>query len=55
MKGPARAVPVNSTTLQTVYDWMADNSLGVVDKTLVNQRRRGMWESLYVLIIGPVY
>jgi hypothetical protein len=47
--------PLSDATLQTVYDWMVDNSLGVVDTTLVGQQRRGRWEGQYVLTIGPVH
>ena len=45
--------PLNGSTLQTVSDWMVDNSLGVVDTKLMGQRRNGRWEGRYVLIIGP--
>jgi hypothetical protein len=46
--------PRNGATLQTVYDHMVDNCLGVVDTQLVGQRRNGRWEGHYVLTIGPV-
>jgi hypothetical protein len=44
--------PFNGANLQTVYDWMVDQSLGVLDTSLVSQRRQGQWEGQYVLTIG---
>ena len=43
--------PHNGATLQTVSDWMLDNSLSIVDTALVGQRRNGTWEGRYVLTI----
>jgi hypothetical protein len=44
--------PLNGSTLQTVYEWMLDQGLSVVDTKLVGRRRNGRWEGRYVLTIG---
>ena len=44
--------PQNGATLQTVYGWMIDHELDVVNTKLASQRRRGRWQGRFVLTIG---
>ena len=46
--------PLNGASLDTVHNWMVDESLRVVDTKLVGHRRNGRWEGQYILTIGPV-
>ena len=44
--------PRPGTNLQTIQEWMTDHDCEVVDTQLVDERRNGQWEGLYVLTIG---
>ena len=44
--------PKPESTLHTIQEWMVDHDCEVVDTKLVDQRRNGRWEGLYVLTIG---
>ena len=44
--------PRPGVTLETVNEWLVDNDCTIVDVELVDERRVGRWEGLYVLTIG---
>jgi hypothetical protein len=44
--------PRDGATLETIHEWMVERNCTVVDTRLVDERRNGGWEGLYVLTIG---
>ncbi|MGD2178262.1 MAG: hypothetical protein PVG71_10615 [Anaerolineae bacterium] len=50
--GRSWRAPRDGATLQTIHEWMVDHDCTVVDTQLVDERRNGGWEGLYVLTIG---
>jgi hypothetical protein len=50
--GRSWRAPRDGATLQTIHEWMLEHDCTVVDTKLVDERRNGRWEGLYVLTIG---